>query len=83
MLYLCCFRYFETLASSMTNTHKPVYAPAAEVVGMVLSYLAEKERETEGNFHSYIWKCLTKVKPDALIVCVHRMHLHYPPIADR
>lgn len=67
----------------MTNKFKTIYAVAAEVVGMVLAYLAEKEKETEGPFHTYIESCLSKVKPDSFIVCVHHMHRHYPPIADR
>ena len=73
----------------MTNKYKAIYAAAAEVVGMVLAYLAEKEKETEGPFHTYIESCLIKVKPDSkvkpdnFIVCVHHMHRHYPPIADR
>ncbi|KAL8588517.1 hypothetical protein ACOMHN_043866 [Nucella lapillus] len=76
-------RYFTTLAASMTNNAKEIYASAAEVVGLVLSYLAEKERETEGAFHTYIESTLNKVKPDNFIVCVHHMHRHYPPIGKR
>ena len=67
----------------MTNNFKKVYAAAAEVVGMVLAYLAETEKETEGQFHNYIESCLNKVKPDNFIVCVHCMQRHYTPIADR
>ena len=76
-------RYFNTLAISMTNNLKEIYASAAEVVGLVLSYLADKEKETEGQFHTYIESCLGKIKPDNFIVCVHHMHRHYAPIADR
>ncbi|KAK7506702.1 hypothetical protein BaRGS_00002177 [Batillaria attramentaria] len=76
-------KYFSTLAASMTNNYKMIYAAAAEVVGMVLSYLADKEKETEGPFHNYITSCLDRVKPDNFIVCVHHMQRHYGPIADR
>lgn len=76
-------RYFQTLVVSMTNNARKIYAAAAEVVGMVLTYLAEKEKETEGPFHDYIESCLNRVKPDNFIVCVYNMQRHYPPVTDR
>ncbi|XP_076445486.1 DNA-dependent protein kinase catalytic subunit-like [Babylonia areolata] len=76
-------KYFTTLAASLTSSAKEIYASAAEVVGLVLSYLAEKEGETEGHFHSHIESTLSRVKPDNFIVCVHHMHRHYSPIGKR
>jgi len=69
----------------MTNHYKIVYSATAEVVGLILKYLADKERETEGFFHDHVTETLSiqVSKPDNFIICVHKMHKHYVPIADR
>jgi DNA-dependent protein kinase catalytic subunit len=70
----------------MTNHYKIVYSASAEVVGLILKYLADKEWETEGFFHDDVTKTLLSIqksKPDNFIICVHKMHKHYVPIADR
>lgn len=60
-----------------------IFAAAAEVVGMVFAYLADKENETDGQFHSHVESVLGKVSPHNFLVCVHCIHRHYPPMADR
>ena len=70
----------------MGSSHKTIFAPTAEVVGMIFHYLAEKEDERDGSFHAYVSNLMTtlhKVKPDNFITSVHRMQKHHPPIADR
>ena len=67
----------------MTNSYKLIYAPAAEVVGMIMAYLSDKEKETDGQFHSNVESIMVKVKAENFITCVHHMNKHYPPIADK
>ena len=73
----------------MSNESKMVYAPAAEVVGMALHYMAEKETsETDKKWREIYMKNIFKmlsssqVKNDQLIVVVHKMSQHYPPVID-
>ena len=72
----------------MNNDHKLVYAAAAEVVGMTLALLADKEMsvsdvEQRERYTEDIVKQLMDKKPDRLINCLHSIQLHYPAIADR
>lgn len=79
-------RFFTTVAQYMRNRYKAVYAATAEVVGMIFKHLAEKDRQTEGTFHDYIVNLMNSLQqsnPGNFLLCIHRMHLHYPPIADR
>ncbi|XP_048248370.1 DNA-dependent protein kinase catalytic subunit-like [Haliotis rufescens] len=79
-------KYFSAVVNAMGNHYKATYAPAAEVVGMIFKYLAEKERQTEGSFHDHVVTYMSSIqqsKPDNFIVCVHHMQRHYPAIATR
>ncbi|KAK3580733.1 hypothetical protein CHS0354_005741 [Potamilus streckersoni] len=79
-------KFFSSIANFMGHKNKAVYAASAEVVGMIFQYLAEKDKETDGSFHSHVNTMMTTLhlsKPDSFIVCVHRMMRHYPAIADR
>ena len=79
-------RYYQVLANNLMKQSKPVHTAAAEVLGMVLKYLSEKDKEIQGAYHDYIHKVLSSLqqgKPDQFINCVHRIQLHYPPMADR
>lgn len=79
-------RFFTTVAQYMRNRYKAVYAATAEVVGMIFKHLAEKDRQTEGTFHDYVVNLMNSLQqsnPGNFLLCIHRMHLHYPPIADR
>lgn len=70
----------------MDHHYKSVYAASAEVVGMIFKYLSEKEKQTDGSFHDHVYSAMSSIhasKPDTFITDVHRMHRHYPPIADR
>ncbi|KAL4240201.1 hypothetical protein ACF0H5_000995 [Mactra antiquata] len=80
-------RYFVKIAYNMGNSYKTIYAPAAEVCGMVFYHLGEdKKEEKDESFHSYVTNMMSDLhqsKPDNFITCVHRMQKYYPPIADR
>ena len=76
---------------NMMNTHKGVYAAAAEVVGLALRYLAERERtetdkEWQDGYVGNMVKMLLSIqtaKPDVFITCVYKMQLHHPPVIDK
>ncbi|XP_052761107.1 DNA-dependent protein kinase catalytic subunit-like isoform X2 [Mya arenaria] len=79
-------RYLSKLANNMGNNFKAIYAATGEVCGLTFQYLADKEGETDGSFHVHVanlMSSLHKARPDVFITCVHRMHKHYPPVADR
>ncbi|KAK6170524.1 hypothetical protein SNE40_018898 [Patella caerulea] len=79
-------KFFITVGNIIGAKSKPVYTAASEVVGMILRYLAEKEKETDGEFHDYLVKQISSLqftKPDNFIVCVNRLNHHYEAIADR
>jgi len=72
----------------MNNDHKSVYAAAAEVVGMTLALLTDKETspsdvERRKQFTDDVVKQLMDKKPDRLITCIHCIQLHFPAISDR
>ncbi|XP_056017774.1 DNA-dependent protein kinase catalytic subunit-like isoform X2 [Ostrea edulis] len=79
-------KFFTTVAQYMKKGYKAVYAATAEVVGMIFKHLAEKEKQTEGSFHDYVVNVMNSLQqsnPANFILCIHRMQLHYSPIADR
>ena len=85
---VCCERFYKTLATNMNNDHKSVYAAAAEVIGMTLALLTDRETsmsdvERREQYIDDIVKQLMDKKPDRLITCLHCIQLHFPTIADR
>jgi len=83
-----CHRFYKALAMNMNNDHKSVYAAAAEVVGMTLALLADRETsafevEWREQYVDGVVKQLMDKKPDRLITCLHGIQLHFPTIADR
>ena len=91
IIHLLFGRFYQHLAMNMSNHYKTIYAASAEVVGMAIKVLSEKEKNEEAkewreSFMTNIAKMLTPAQtgqPDLFITCVHRMQIHYPPIADR
>ena len=85
---MCCGRFYKTLAVNMNNDHKSVYAAAAEVVGMTLALLTDKETSTDDvvfreQFVDGVVKQLNDKKPDRLMTCLHCIQLHFPAISNR
>ena len=71
--------------------YKLIYAPAAEVMGMVLAYLeksdtSEQHKEWFKSYTDYLYHMLTDMnnrKQDQFIVCVHKIQLHYSGFTKR
>ncbi len=84
-------RFFKKVAVIMDHKSIPIYSAAAEVVGMTLKYMSEKEtsqtdREWRAKYVENIVKMLAGrqvARPDAFITCLHKMALHYPQIIDK
>ncbi|XP_075069595.1 DNA-dependent protein kinase catalytic subunit [Mixophyes fleayi] len=81
-------RYFQALANNIALTRfKEVYAAAAEVLGLVLHYIAEKEKVTEGPVFTCVEKELkrhhTSNKEDKFIMCLNKVVKNFPTFAQR
>ncbi|XP_062919332.1 DNA-dependent protein kinase catalytic subunit isoform X2 [Mobula hypostoma] len=78
-------RYFQRLVQNISFTrYKEVYAAAAEVLGLVLQYSADKKIDIP--IHDTIAKALQQLyhtKEDKFIVCLSKIVKHFPPFADR
>ncbi|XP_078691376.1 DNA-dependent protein kinase catalytic subunit-like isoform X2 [Branchiostoma floridae x Branchiostoma belcheri] len=80
-------QFFSAVAKNLQLTrYKDVYAAAAEVIGMIMKYMADVEKVTEGSFHTQVERYLLPLQvnqQDVFLTCVHKIHLHFPPFADR
>ncbi|XP_077348787.1 DNA-dependent protein kinase catalytic subunit isoform X2 [Lithobates pipiens] len=81
-------RYFKALVNNLTFTRfKEVYMAAAEVLGHVLRYIAEKEKTIEGPVFDYVVEKLKQHhasnKEDKFVVCLNKVVKNFPIFADR
>ncbi|XP_060058172.1 DNA-dependent protein kinase catalytic subunit [Erinaceus europaeus] len=80
-------KYFQTLVNNMSFVkYKEVYAAAAEVLGLILRYVTEKEHMLEESLCELIVKELKqhqKTMEDKFIVCLNKVVKNFPPLADR
>ncbi|KAG8442079.1 hypothetical protein GDO86_011029, partial [Hymenochirus boettgeri] len=81
------YKYFKSLANNLAFTRfKEVYIAAAEVIGLTIRYMAEREKRTEGLIFDYTVKELKLHqgnKSDKFIMCLNQIVKHFPPFADR
>ncbi|XP_013928118.1 PREDICTED: DNA-dependent protein kinase catalytic subunit [Thamnophis sirtalis] len=79
--------YFQALSNNIALIrYKEVYAAAAEVLGLVLQYIAEKENTFEGPVYDMVIKQLKlhqNTREDKFIVCLNKITKSFPPLADR
>uniref|UniRef100_A0A452TWI8 DNA-dependent protein kinase catalytic subunit n=1 Tax=Ursus maritimus TaxID=29073 RepID=A0A452TWI8_URSMA len=80
-------KYFQALVGNMSFVkYKEVYAAAAEVLGLTLRYITEKENVLEELVFELIIKQLKQhqnTKEDKFIVCLNKAVKNFPPLADR
>ncbi|KAM9308363.1 DNA-dependent protein kinase catalytic subunit [Gastrophryne carolinensis] len=81
-------RYYKALVNNLSLTRfKEVYAAAAEVLGHVLRYIAEKEKSMENPIIKYAAEKLKQHhasnKEDKFIMCLNKAVKHFPAFADR
>ncbi|XP_058033644.1 DNA-dependent protein kinase catalytic subunit [Ahaetulla prasina] len=79
--------YFQALSNNIAlKKYKEVYAAAAEVLGLILQYIAEKENTFEGPIYDMVIKQLKlhqNIRDDKFIVCLNKITKNFPPFADR
>ncbi|XP_030070017.1 DNA-dependent protein kinase catalytic subunit [Microcaecilia unicolor] len=80
-------RYFQALANNIALTkYKDIYLAAAEVLGLALHYVAEKEKTLEGPLFDCVIKELKQhqnAKEDKFIMCLNKVVKNFSPLADR
>uniref|UniRef100_A0A8C3EIJ4 DNA-dependent protein kinase catalytic subunit n=1 Tax=Corvus moneduloides TaxID=1196302 RepID=A0A8C3EIJ4_CORMO len=80
-------RYFQALTSNMgLLKYKEVYAAAAEVLGLALQYIAERENILEDPVYDCVIKQLKhhqNTQHDKFIQCLNKVVKNFPPLADR
>nr|XP_006812077.1 PREDICTED: DNA-dependent protein kinase catalytic subunit-like [Saccoglossus kowalevskii] len=79
-------RFYTTLSANLSFKYKDVYAASAEVVGMVMKYMAEKEKVTDGTFHDNVFREISSSqssRPEVFITCIYKVQLYYKPFTDR
>ncbi|KAG0357941.1 hypothetical protein BG005_002930 [Podila minutissima] len=86
-------QYYEALVRNMTSNVKPVYTSAAEVSGLILSYM-KKRGSTDETFLDLVtsklndlWNPPSRANTSknpivSFINCVHKIQLNYPEITD-
>lgn len=82
-----CLKYFQVLVNNMSFIkYKEVYAAAAEVLGLILQYMSEKENTLKDSIYELIVKQLRQhqnTMEDKFIVCLNKTVKHFPPLADK
>uniref|UniRef100_A0A663E401 DNA-dependent protein kinase catalytic subunit n=1 Tax=Aquila chrysaetos chrysaetos TaxID=223781 RepID=A0A663E401_AQUCH len=80
-------RYFQALTSNMgLLKFKEVYAAAAEVLGLALRYIAERENVLEDPVYDCVIRQLKhhqNTQQDKFIQCLNKVVKNFPPLADR
>ncbi|XP_071410665.1 DNA-dependent protein kinase catalytic subunit isoform X2 [Pithys albifrons albifrons] len=80
-------RYFQALTSNMCLLkYKEVYAAAAEVLGLALQYIAERENVLEHPVYDFVIRQLKQhqnTQHDKFIQCLNKVVKNFPPLADR
>ncbi|XP_071593605.1 DNA-dependent protein kinase catalytic subunit [Heliangelus exortis] len=80
-------RYFQALISNMgLLKYKEVYAAAAEVLGLALQYIAERENVLEDPVYDCVVRQLKhhqNTQQDKFIQCLNKVVKNFPPLADR
>uniref|UniRef100_A0A8C5C632 DNA-dependent protein kinase catalytic subunit n=1 Tax=Gadus morhua TaxID=8049 RepID=A0A8C5C632_GADMO len=68
-------RYMQSLANNLSFTrYKEVYSAAAEIVGLILKNMAERDEVSE---------LKKKDLDDKFIICLSKVSKHFPPFMDR
>ncbi|XP_004680100.1 PREDICTED: DNA-dependent protein kinase catalytic subunit [Condylura cristata] len=80
-------KYFQALVSNMSLVkYKEVYAAAAEVLGLILRYVTERDHILQASICELIVKQLKQhqnTMEDKFIICLNKAVKNFPPLADR
>ncbi|XP_042616499.1 DNA-dependent protein kinase catalytic subunit-like isoform X2 [Cyprinus carpio] len=82
-------RYFQSLANNLSFIKcKEVYSAAAEIIGLILNYMTERENQNKGPLLNITVTKLMDLKKkkevdEQFIVCLTKVSKHFPPLVDR
>ncbi|XP_076840848.1 DNA-dependent protein kinase catalytic subunit [Brachyhypopomus gauderio] len=81
-------RYFQSLANNLSFIrYREVYSAAAEIVGLILNYMTNRESQHEGPLLSAAVDKLMELKKkqldDKFVICLSKVSKHFPPLMDR
>ncbi|KAK9971873.1 hypothetical protein ABG768_025216 [Culter alburnus] len=81
-------RYFQSLANNLSFIrYKEVYSAAAEIIGLILNYMTERENQNEAPLLNITVTKLMDLRKkevdDKFIVCLSKVSKHFPPLVDR
>ena len=83
------FNYFHSLYESLlkccnSNNKKNIYTSAAEVIGMLLSDLKQKDQKSDMEFVLIkLTEALKSLETIEFITCIHRIQLNFKEISDK
>ncbi|XP_026875191.2 DNA-dependent protein kinase catalytic subunit [Electrophorus electricus] len=80
-------RYFQSLANNLSFIrYREVYSAAAEIVGLTLNYMTNRESQNEEPLFTAAVAKLTELNKKALddkfVVCLSKVAKHFPPLMD-
>uniref|UniRef100_A0A4W5N3K6 DNA-dependent protein kinase catalytic subunit n=1 Tax=Hucho hucho TaxID=62062 RepID=A0A4W5N3K6_9TELE len=71
----CDIEYIQSLTNNLAFTrYKEVYSAAAEIIGLILKNMTEKDS---------VCKLVKKDLDDKFIICLSKVSKHFPPFMDR
>ncbi|KAI4886986.1 hypothetical protein NFI96_023481, partial [Prochilodus magdalenae] len=81
-------RYFQYLANNLSFIkYKEVYAAAAEIIGLTLSYMTDREDQNQLPLLEATASKLSDLKKgdmgDKFVICLSKVSQHFPPLAVR
>ncbi|KAK6293153.1 hypothetical protein J4Q44_G00366540 [Coregonus suidteri] len=81
-------RYIQSLTNNLAFTrYKEVYSAAAEIIGLILKNMTEKDSQPDASLLSLTVNKLTDLKKkdldDKFIICLSKVSKHFPPVMDR
>ncbi|TRY56699.1 hypothetical protein DNTS_012969 [Danionella cerebrum] len=82
------YEYFQSLTNNLAFIrYKEVYSAAAEVIGLILSYMTERENQNDGPLFNLTVTKLAELRKkemdDKFIICLSKVSKHFPPLVDR
>uniref|UniRef100_A0A8C7SL94 DNA-dependent protein kinase catalytic subunit n=1 Tax=Oncorhynchus mykiss TaxID=8022 RepID=A0A8C7SL94_ONCMY len=81
-------RYIQSLTNNLAFTrYKEVYSAAAEIIGLILKNMTEKDSQPDASLLSLTVNELKDLKKkdldDKFIICLSKVSKHFPPFMDR
>jgi DNA-dependent protein kinase catalytic subunit len=80
-------RFYTTFASLMSHKYKEIYAAAAEVMGMVLTFLQDKNHLSLENMRELVVKQLLSLcsggNEDKFLICLNKIQINFPHLVSR